>query len=317
MNFEQHPLSALFPPMADAEYLELVDSITKIGVQNPITIYEGKVLDGWNRCRAAAEVGVECPTREFEEWIDPHDIVRAQNHARRHLTDSQRAFVAAKLANLTNGQKASSANLQSTAVSQADAAETLKVSVRSVADAAKVLREGDDELAQAVERGEVSVSAAAKVAERPKEEQREIVQQGRVKEVARAARFKGKPKRGPKAEAVRAALKAAMDRDKAQAGEAEQGEAPPDYSALDAANDQIADLQAALALATLGDVSEEDRSQAKELIAALQAQVKSLNAQVAAITQSRDYLMTENAQMKQQMAAQRRELDRLKQVTAT
>jgi hypothetical protein len=37
----------------------------------------------------------------------------------------QRSMVAAKLANMQNGQKASSANLQSTAVSQADAAETL------------------------------------------------------------------------------------------------------------------------------------------------------------------------------------------------
>jgi hypothetical protein len=39
-------------------------------------------------------------------------------------------MVAAKLANLENGQRTSSANLQSTAVSQSDAAEMLNVSTR-------------------------------------------------------------------------------------------------------------------------------------------------------------------------------------------
>lgn len=44
---------------------------------------------------------------------------------RRHLNETQRASVAAKLANLSNGQKASSANLQSTAVTQTQAADVL------------------------------------------------------------------------------------------------------------------------------------------------------------------------------------------------
>jgi hypothetical protein len=87
---------------------------------------------------------------------------------------------------------------------------------------------------------------------------------------------------------------------------------PPEYTELDAARDQIADLQAALALANLGEVPEADRTQAAELIEHLQGEVKGLSAQLRAVTNSRDFLMQENAQMKQQLAAQRREIDRLK-----
>ena len=52
-------------------------------------------------------------------------------------------------------------------MSQSDAAKMLNVSTRSVAAAAKVIHEGDDELVHAVERGDVAGSAAAKVAEPP------------------------------------------------------------------------------------------------------------------------------------------------------
>jgi len=48
------------------------------------------------------------------------------------VTESQRAMMAASLANLGNGQKASSANLQSTPITQPQAADMLQVSPRSV-----------------------------------------------------------------------------------------------------------------------------------------------------------------------------------------
>lgn len=86
----------------------------------------------------------------------------------------------------------------------------------------------------------------------------------------------------------------------------------PAYSELDAARDQIADLQADLALAKLGDVPEAERNQAAELIEQLQGEVKGLSAQLRTVTSSRDFLMQENTQMKQQLASQRREIDRLK-----
>lgn len=86
---------------------------------------------------------------------DRKTVFECLNLHRRHLKEGQRATVAAKLANITNGgdrRSDQSANLHSGAVSQADAAEMLNVSTRSVASAAKVLHSGDEELVHAVER---------------------------------------------------------------------------------------------------------------------------------------------------------------------
>lgn len=89
-------------------------------------------------------------------------------------------------------------------------------------------------------------------------------------------------------------------------------EAPPEYTELDAAHDQISELQAELVVARMGDIPEEEKQQAAGLIAELHAEIKTLNATLAAVTLSRDTLMEENAQMKRQMAMQRREIDKLK-----
>jgi hypothetical protein len=77
---------------------------------------------------------------------------------RRHLNESQRAVVAAKLATLKDGQRKSASPIGE-AVSQSDAANMLNVGKRSVERAREVLDEGTPELVQAVEAGRVSVSA--------------------------------------------------------------------------------------------------------------------------------------------------------------
>ena len=83
-------------------------------------------------------------------------FVVSLNLKRRHLNESQRAVVAAKLANLSHGQKKADTPI---GVSQADAASMLTVGHRSVQRAREVLDEGAPELVQAVEQGRVSVSA--------------------------------------------------------------------------------------------------------------------------------------------------------------
>lgn len=90
-------------------------------------------------------------------------------------------------------------------------------------------------------------------------------------------------------------------------------EAPPEYTELDAAHDQINELQAALAVATMGDVSEEDKSYAATLIAELRAENTSLRATLAAVTLARDTLMAERAQMVRQMKSQRNQIEKLSQ----
>ena len=96
---------------------------------------------------------------------DPISFVVSMNLKRRHLSENQRAMVAAEIATLEHGQRESG---QLAAVpTQAEAAEMLNVSERSVRRAAVVRDNKVPELVDAVKQGRVSVSAAADVASLP------------------------------------------------------------------------------------------------------------------------------------------------------
>lgn len=82
------------------------------------------------------------------------------------------------------------------------------------------------------------------------------------------------------------------------------------YTPLDAAQDQIQDLQAMLAVANLGNVAPEERDHAKNLIAELRAELKGLHAMNRALTISRDGFQNQVAEMQRQINRQRREIDR-------
>lgn len=187
MTFEVHQIANIFPTMGEAEFAALKADIAEHGLREPVWIYEGKVIDGRHRMRACQELGRPIQTREYDGF-DAVAFVVSLNLHRRHLNESQRGMVAAKLANMENGgdrRSDQAANLQS--VSRAKAAELLNVSERTVHAAAKVKDEGAPELVAAVEQGKVSVSAAATIAEAPVEQQREIVAKGE-KEILEAAK---------------------------------------------------------------------------------------------------------------------------------
>ncbi len=186
MEYEFHPLANIFPLIDGQAYQDLMADVMRHGVREPVWLYEGQILDGRNRYRAAMAMGVACPTREYE-GEDPTGFVVSLNLHRRHLSESQRATVAGKIANMVvGGKEANSANLQNS-ISQSDAAELLNVSVRSVAAAKRVIDDGAPELLTAVEQGRVSVSAAADVATLPKQQQSEIVARGE-REILQAAK---------------------------------------------------------------------------------------------------------------------------------
>src|SRR5262249_52752207 len=89
---EIHPLAEALPPMSDAEYQGLLADIrAKKLLLEPITLYEGKVLDGRNRLRACEEAGIE-PTFVEYTGSDPLGYVLGKNITRRHLTPSQKAM---------------------------------------------------------------------------------------------------------------------------------------------------------------------------------------------------------------------------------
>lgn len=173
-----HPLADIFPLIDGDDFNSLVADVRQHGVREPIVIFDGRILDGRNRWRAAQAVGVECPRVDFT-GSDPVGFVISLNLRRRHLDESQRAMVAGKLATLTHGGDRVSEQAASLPVAtQARAAEVLNVSERSVRSARAVLDHGAPELVRAVEAGAVSVSAAADVASLPQPVQAEIVARG-------------------------------------------------------------------------------------------------------------------------------------------
>lgn len=101
---QYHRLSQLFPLLEGGEFDELVEDVRRHGVREAIWLYEEKILDGRNRQRAAAVAGFPCPTRTYD-GDDPLGFVISLNLKRRHLDTSQRAMVAARLANMRQGER--------------------------------------------------------------------------------------------------------------------------------------------------------------------------------------------------------------------
>lgn len=90
--YETHPLAELIPAMSEEEYGELREDVATNGLREPITLYEGRVLDGRHRLRACDETGAEIRTREYD-GDEPVVFVISMNVHRRHLSTAQRAEV--------------------------------------------------------------------------------------------------------------------------------------------------------------------------------------------------------------------------------
>ena len=90
-----HPAANMFPLMSKSEEKEfegLVSNLRIAGLLNPVTLFEGKVLDGRNRLLACKAAGI---VPRFVDWdgtgSSPAEWVVAQNVNRRSLTQSQKA----------------------------------------------------------------------------------------------------------------------------------------------------------------------------------------------------------------------------------
>ena len=170
-----HPLANLFPLLEGEAFEGFVADIADKGVAEPIWLYDGQVLDGRNRYRACEQLGIACPTRDYT-GDDPVGFVVSMNLQRRHLDESQRGMVAARLATMRQGERTDLVEI-STKLSQAKAAEMLNVSRETVVAARKVQTEGAPEVIAAVDTGEMTLSAALPLIDIPKDEQSAILEE--------------------------------------------------------------------------------------------------------------------------------------------
>src|SRR4030095_15316268 len=65
-NCAPHELALVFPPMTESEFAALKEDIREHGQHEPITLYEGKMLDGLHRYRACQELGRGARVLRFE-----------------------------------------------------------------------------------------------------------------------------------------------------------------------------------------------------------------------------------------------------------
>jgi hypothetical protein len=170
-----HELATLFPELLGDAFGELVEDVRLNGVANPVVLFEGKILDGRNRYLAARESGRPYPTREFL-GSDALGYVISQNLKRRHLDTTQRANIAAKLANHGPGRPPKTPPIGGVPIAQA--ATMLNVGERSVERAVAVRTHGAPELVASVDAGDVSLGAAAEIAKLPESIQAYIVNDG-------------------------------------------------------------------------------------------------------------------------------------------
>lgn len=169
-----HPFAEIFPMIEDAELQELAADIKKNGIQEPIVLFQDKILDGRNRYAACKIAEVTPKMRLFTGTEDDAlRFVTSHNLHRRHLTASQRAMIAAKIADMPVGKPVTPETKQEETsgtettpkppakkkTSVTAAAKKMNVSPASVKKAKKVLKKSPAK-AKEVEQGKKSLDQA-------------------------------------------------------------------------------------------------------------------------------------------------------------
>jgi ParB-like chromosome segregation protein Spo0J len=93
-----HPLADMFEMMEGKEFDALVADIKAHGLNEPITLFKGMVLDGRNRARACSAAGVKPRYHEIGgNEADARAFVVSANIKRRHLKPKEKSNLLKKL----------------------------------------------------------------------------------------------------------------------------------------------------------------------------------------------------------------------------
>lgn len=272
-TYERHYLSRGREIQGD-EFEQLKLSIQKIGVQEPVRLYDGQIIDGWNRYRACTELGVDCPAFDLEPDVDPRDFA-ASTHMRRNLSASERAILIVEIYEWmpakTNQYTKEVGSAEPTTFSNEDLAAKSGTSKSTIKRAKRALSAAP-EVVEAVKSGEISVERAAKVAGMSKDKQ------------------------------LSAAKEPVVSDDE------EYDPSDELNHTIDMLRDENERLTKLLALAS---VPEEDRIELNDYIDNLIKEIKSLTIEVNAVKSSRDTLMVENGELKKQCQYLQRQLKKV------
>lgn len=192
-SFKRHKFN-IFPEAGAEDFARLVDDMRANGYDAamPITLYQGAILDGWNRYRAASELGLTPATTEFDGTDSDALDYTLRTNKRRNLTSSQWAAVAVEADELIAGIRAAVEAERRAKISEARADETTQLIVES----GRSEREAAHKAAELFNTNRTYINEAAKLKEerpddfeRVKEGQATITQIKReIKEEKREAR---------------------------------------------------------------------------------------------------------------------------------
>lgn len=271
-TYAQHPLSAAFPAMTAEEFQELKDSIENIGVQNPITLLDGMVIDGWHRYSACMALGMECPVVELAQGTDPRDFVMAQNQARRHVTKAQLAMATtAVYAWKPPHREKAHIECDLPAKTNAELASIAGVHANTITQAKTVTAQAAPVVVDAVKRGELGLPKAVAIAKLPPDQQAQAI---------------SKPL--PRPVAVVPPLKADQPDPWASAPTADSSAPPGDPEDYGPSDEEIAAAEAA-------DKAERElvakMLESDDVLKTLHAEVLQLKAMVQRLERHRDELM--------------------------
>ena len=137
-RLKRHRLSRVFDDMPQEEFEALRDDIRRNGLIKPITLKDGKILDGWHRYLACLETDTK-PRFTHYDGPDEASHVLSLNLFRRHLTNAQRAAAVVACSEWAGpGQPKKSA----TALTNRQMAKLAKTSEKAIGAAKKAKREG-------------------------------------------------------------------------------------------------------------------------------------------------------------------------------
>jgi len=135
-KLKTHPAADIFPMLTGANYEALKADIAENGMHEAIQLWEGRIIDGRNRYRAALELGIEVTPVEVSDrlpGLDPFSYAMSRNYHRRHLEPHERGGIAkeyAKRRGMVKGKagRPSKKSRQPDAISQRQVAKELGVS---------------------------------------------------------------------------------------------------------------------------------------------------------------------------------------------
>jgi hypothetical protein len=185
LELDTHPLADAFPLLEGEAWERFLEDVKTNGLlTKKVHTYQGKIIDGRNRGRAAELLGIKVTFVPYQ-GDNPVAFVMSCNLHRRMYNESQRVMVVTKLADMKPGRPRK--HRSDTGITNSEAAAIADVSPKLV-ELAKFVREhGIPELVAAVERGELTVTEAKKVADYEQPEQLEALQRALAPKPSRAA----------------------------------------------------------------------------------------------------------------------------------